>query len=498
MKLTKYFLLTIITLGMFSCSEDFLNKAPEDSVNTENFYLTEADAIAAVNGAYQPLQWPKLYNMRMWTTDIMAGNSIVGAAGGTDGIETQDQANFVTATDNQGVLDLWRGPWPGILRANLVLKNVPDMDIGDNIKNRVLGEAYFLRAHYYFILVRFFGDVPLVLEPVDPGGDLRPARTAKSLVYDQIIADLEDAAELLPPREQYTGANIGRASKGAAYGMLAKVHLTLGNWQKTADYCDEVKTLGYALADNYGDNFDPIKENGIESLFEVQYVKNAGYSFWDNENQSSWLSTFTGPRGANMVEGGWGWNQPTQEFVNAYESGDLRKDVTVLYEGCPKFDGMDYKKSYSYTGYNLRKFLVVKSIANAYDNNPLNFPVLRYADVLLMKAEALNELGKTSEAQLPASNDNATLNKVRARAGLGNVSGLNQSDLRMKILHERRMELAFEGQRWFDLIRINGGQYGIDFLQSVGKTNITTKHLLFPVPQKERDANPNLSQNPDY
>ncbi len=498
MKLSKYFLLTIITLGMVSCSEDFLNKAPEDSVNTENFYLTEADAIAAVNGAYQPLQWPKLYNMRMWTTDIMAGNSIVGAAGGTDGIETQDQANFVTSTDNQGVLDLWRGPWPGILRANLVLKNVPGMDISDNIKNRVLGEAYFLRAHYYFILVRFFGDVPLVLEPVDPQGDLRPARTAKSLVYDQIIADFEKAAELLPARDQYTGANVGRASKGAAYGMLAKVYLTLGNWQKTIDYCDEVKNLGYALSQNYGDNFDPTKENGVESLFEVQYVKDAGYGFWDNENQSSWLSTFTGPRGANMVEGGWGWNQPTQEFVNAYEAGDLRKDVTVLYEGCPKFDNMDYKKSYSYTGYNLRKFLVAKSVANAYDNNPLNFPVLRYADVLLMKAEALNELGKTTDAQLPASNDNATLNKVRARAGLGNVSGLNQSDLRMKILHERRMELAFEGQRWFDLIRVNDGQYGIDFLHSIGKTNMTTKHLLFPVPQKERDANPNLSQNTDY
>jgi hypothetical protein len=280
--------------------------------------------------------------------------------------------------------------------------------------------------------------------------------------------------------------------------MLAKVYLTLENWQKAADYCDEVKTLGYALADNYADNFNTEKENGIESLFEVQYVKNGGYGFWDNENQSSWLTAFTGPRNAGMVEGGSGWNQPTQEFMDAYESGDLRKDVTVLYEGCPKFDGKDYKKSYSFTGYNLRKFLVPKSIANSYDNNPLNFPVLRYADVLLMKAEALNELGKTTEAQLPASNDNATLNKVRARAGLGNVSGLNQPDLRMKIQHERRMELAFEGQRWFDLIRVNGGQYGIDFLHSIGKTNMTTKHLLFPIPQKERDANPNLSQNTDY
>jgi len=498
MKLKIYFILISATLGILSCSEDFLNKAPEDTVNTENFYLTEADAIAAVNGAYQPLQWPKLYNLRMWTTDIIAGNSIVGAAGGNDGIETQDQANFVTATDNQGVLDLWRGPWPGILRANLVLKNVPEMEIRETIKNRVLGEAYFLRAQYYFILVRLFGDVPLVTVPVDPGGDLRPSRTAKALVYEQIISDLENAAELLPPREQYTGSDIGRASKGTAYGMLAKVHLTLENWQQTVDYCDEVKDLGYTLAANYGDNFNPNKENGVESLFEVQYVKDAGYGFWTNENQSSWLSAFTGPRGSNLINGGSGWSQPTEEFVNNYEPGDLRKDVTVLYDGCPKFDGMDYDASLSFTGYNLRKFMVVKAIANAYDNSPLNFPVLRYADVLLMKAEALNELGKTTEAQFPASNENATLNKVRARAGLGNVSGMNQSDLRIKIQHERRMELAFEGQSWFDLIRVQGGQYGIDFLHSIGKTNMTTKHLLFPIPQKERDANPNLSQNLDY
>ncbi|MGB4415791.1 MAG: RagB/SusD family nutrient uptake outer membrane protein [Paludibacter sp.] len=498
MKLNKYISIAMLAVMMTACSEDFLNKAPQDTINTVNFFQTEEDAIAAINGAYQPLQWPKLYNMRMWTTDIIAGNSIVGAGGGTDGIETQDQANFVTATDNQGVLDLWRGPWPGILRSNIVIKNVPNMNISESVKNRVLGEAYFLRANYYFILVRFFGDVPLVLEPIDPAGDLRPFRTAKADVYAQIIADLTTSIELLPQREQYSGNNVGRASKGAAVGMLAKVNLTLGNWQNTVDLCDQVKTLGYTLSPNYADNFDPTKENGVESIFEIQYVSDAGYSFWDNENQSSWLSTFTGPRGSNMVEGGWGWNQPTQEFVNAYESGDLRKDVTILYEGCPKFDGVDYKKSYSSTGYNLRKFLVNKSIANSYDNSPLNFPVLRYADVLLLKAEALNELGRTAEAQLLATDDNATLNKVRSRAGLLNVTGLSQNELREKILHERRMELAFEGQRWFDLVRVNGGQYGIDFLQSIGKSNMTSKYLLYPVPQKERDANPNLSQNTGY
>ncbi|MGQ1889550.1 RagB/SusD family nutrient uptake outer membrane protein [Thermophagus sp. OGC60D27] len=488
----KYLFIITIFLGLVACGEDFLTKAPLDSINTGNFFETEDDAIYAINGAYQPLQWPKLYNMRMWTTDIMAGNSIVGAGGGDDGRETQDLANFVTTADNPGVLDLYRGPSPGILRCNTVIKNVPGMEIDETLKNRIVGEAKFLRAHYYFIMVRFFGDVPLILEPQEPGDDLRPFRDDKALVYQQIIADLGDAKKVLPTKSEYSDADMGRATKGAAAGLLAKVYLSLGEWQNVVDLCEEVAALGYELNDNYADNFSVNTENSKESLFEVQYVGGAGEDFWANENQASWLSTFTGPRNSGMVAGGWGWNQPTQEFVDAYEDGDLRKDVTVLYDGCPQFDGMEYDPSYSVTGYNLRKFLVSKSIADAYDNSPLNFPVLRYADVLLMKAEALNELGRTTEAEAP-------LNEVRNRAGLDDVaSGLSKEAFREIVLHERRMELAFEGQRWFDLIRVDNGQWGLQFLQSIGRVNATEKHLLLPIPQKEIDANPNLEQNPGY
>jgi len=487
----KYIILILVTFMSVACSKDFLEKAPLDSINTANFFQTKEDAITAINGAYQPLQWPKLYNMRMWTTDIMAGNSIVGAGGGTDGIETQDEANFVTTTDNPGVLDLWRGPAPGILRCNIILQKVPDMNIDKDLKNRIIGEAKFLRGLYYFILVRFFGDVPLITVPQEPGDNLRPQRTDKAKVYEQIIADLTDAEQLLPPRSDYSGNDIGRASKGAAAGMLAKVYLTLGQWDKVVSLANEVESLGYALNPNYADNFDVNNKNSVESLFEIQYTANAGEDFWSNENQSSWLSTFTGPRNSNMVAGGWGWNQPTQEFVDSYEPGDLRKDVTILYDGCPQFDGMDYDPGYSTTGYNLRKFLVPKSIAPSYDNSPMDFPVLRYADVLLMKAEALNNLGKTTEAEAP-------LNEVRARAGLPAVTGLSQADFKVKVLHERRMELAFEGQRWFDLIRVDNGDYGLSFLHSIGKVNATSKFLLLPIPQKEIDANPNLTQNPGY
>lgn len=486
----KYIFIVAAAVTISSCKK-YLDKAPLDSVNTENFWSTESDAISAINGAYQPLQWPKLYNLRIWTSDIWAGNSIVGAGGGTDGIETQDIANFVTSTDNAAALDIWRGPSPGILRCNLVLQNVPRMSIDAALKNRILGEAKFLRALYYFDLVRLFGDVPLITEPVVAGDDLRPFRTDKAIVYDTIIQDLTDAMNLLPLKSSYSGADVGRASKGSATGLLAKVYLTLGEYQKCADLCAQVTALGYSLNANYSDNFNPLTKNSNESLFEVQYSGATTYSFWSDENQASWVSTFTGPRNADFVGGGYGWDQPTQEFVDAYEPGDKRKDETILYEGGPEFDAKVYTSSYSVTGYNLRKFLVPKSISPDYNTSPADFPVLRYADVLLMQAEALNEIGQTTQAETP-------LNEVRARAGLGEVHGLSKDAFREKVLHERRMELAFEGDRWFDLIRINNGQYALDFLHSIGKVNATSKNLLLPIPQKEIDANPNLLQNPGY
>lgn len=492
MKYIKISLIFLLSLTIVQCSDDFLEKTPPDTINIGNYPTNEEELITLVNGAYQPLQWPKLYNMRMWTSDIFAGNSIVGAGGGEDGIETINLANFVTNTANEGVLDLWRGPWPGILRSNIVLTAAPGLDIDSEIKNRCMGEAYFLRANYYFILVRFFGDVPLITEPQNSSSNLYPGRDPKAEVYAQIISDLENAIELLPGKEQYADADKGRASKGSAVGMLAKVHLTLGNWQQVVTLTTQLEGMGYSLNDNYADNFNPATENSNESLFEIQYVDNAGYDFWSNENQSSWTSTFMGPRGSGMVAGAYGWNQPTQEFVDQYEPNDARKDVTILYEGGPLFDGLAYDASYSFTGYNVRKFLVPLSISPTYDNSPLNFPVLRYSDVLLMKAEALNELGQTAQAETP-------LNAVRNRAGLDNItSGLSQAAFREVVLKERRIELAFEGHRWFDLIRVNNGQYGLDFLHSIGKTNATDKHLLLPIPQIERDRNPNLSQNPGY
>lgn len=279
--------------------------------------------------------------------------------------------------------------------------------------------------------------------------------------------------------------------------MMADMYLTLAPnhkeyYQHVVNLCDSVTALGYDLTRcDFSDNFNALVNNGPESIFEVQYSGNTEYDFWGNNPQSSWLSTFMGPRNSNFVAGGYGWNQPTEEFMGQWEKGDKRKDLTVFYEGCPDYEGNVYKSSYSYTGYNVRKFLVSKTISPEYNTSPANFVVYRYADVLLMKAEALNEMGQTAAAAEP-------LNIVRRRAGLPDVSGLSQDEMREKIIHERRMELAFEGHRWFDMIRLDHGNYAIKFLKSIGKNNVNKVRLLFPIPQTEIDANPLMKQNPGY
>ena len=300
---------------------------------------------------------------------------------------------------------MWRSPWVGIGQCNILIHALEGKELQKrSIRERSLGEAYFLRAHYYFVLVRLYGGVPLRLQPFTPGEPTAIARASTDEVYTQIISDCTRAIDLLPAKSELDDENVGRACKDAALTMMADIYLTLAPnhkdyYQKVADLCNQVTALGYDLSKcKFADNFDATLNNNPESIFEVQYSGNTEYDFWGNNPQSSWLSTFMGPRNSNFVAGGYGWNQPTEEFMSQWEEGDKRKDLTVFYEGCPDYEGNPYKKSYSYTGYNVRKFLVSKTVSPEYNTNPANFVVYRYADVLLMKAEALNELGQTDAA----------------------------------------------------------------------------------------------------
>ena len=500
MKNLRILIISAIAAISASCS-GFLDSFPPYAVDI-NVSVSDSVAIALTNGCYVPLQSSNLYNQRIWSLDIIAGNSEVGAGGGEDGIETVQCANFAADASNAFALYIWRSPWVGIGQCNTVIQSLTGEgnQTSEAVGLRCLGEAYFLRAHYYYILVS-----PLILEPHEADDDIASERSSLDACYQQIIKDCRQAISLLPEKRSYSGDNYNRASRDAALCMLADILLTYHpeeNYSEVVSICDQIAGLGYDLTQcDYADNFGIRAENSPEALFVVGYSGDTQYDFWSGDNQSSWLSTFMGPRNSNMVAGAYGWNQPTGEFMSQWEDGDLRKDVTVLYEGCPAFDNISYNDSWSNTGYNVRKFLVSKSDSPEYNTNPSDFVVYRYADVLLKKAEALNGQGLTEEACEP-------LNIVRSRAGLPDIETLlpdgmqlntpeGQEWMKERIIHERRMELAFEGHRWFDMIRIDNGEYALEFLEGLGK-NVTRDRLLFPIPLTEMDSNDLMEQNPGY
>lgn len=497
----------LLSLGLLllstGCDKEFLEKQPKNDLAAENFYKDEADAQRALNGAYHGLQKSGCFRLRLWTLDIVAGNSIVGAGGAGDGQETQQMANFATTTANPGVADIWSTHYQTILAVNVVLDRVPAISMDAAKRDAILGEARFLRALCYFDLVRLFGKVPLILTQQTTREGLNVGRTPVADVYQQIEQDLTTAEQVLPTQ----AAIVGHATKGAAKGLLAKVYLTQNKWTQAAAKAQEVVSSGtYSLNPSFAANFDANTENGPESLFEVQYAFDPNSNGFSGDAVCNERSEFMAPRSANITPGGgFGWNQPTAEFVRQFEAGDRRKPVTVFANG-DQLGSFTYSSNSSITGFNTRKFVVPISSGaqTAFANDPLNTVVLRYADVLLMLAEARNEQGQSADALGP-------LNLVRTRAGLPALSSTSQPTLRDAIMKERRLEFAFEnGEWWFDLIRSkdnSGTVRALSFLPTlgapndqygVGRGNISAKFLLLPIPQNERDNNSAIDQNPGY
>ncbi len=484
------FVLVLTLLG--GCTEKYLDVQPTDAVTDLNFYKTETDAIQATNAVYSELGKAGQYNRALWGIgEVMSDNSTTGGGGGGDGFETQQLDNFNIPATNILTTRLWGGCYVGIGRANIVLAKVPGIaDMSADIRKRCLGEAQFLRAKYYFDLVRAYGDVPLVTVPPANLDQARLPRSAAAQVYAQIVQDLTDAIGNLP--EAYTGANLGRATKWAATGLLAKVQLTRGDMGEAARRAREVINSGkFQLWTAYADNFKVENENGKESLFEVQFVSGLngyvfdGLGFVGNE--------FFGPRGQGLVpQGGYGFNVPEPDFVNGYETGDTRREATIWKPGDRYPDGRTQPASLpgSPNGYNCKKWFVGKVNTNIWDS-PLNIPVLRYAEMYLILAEAV---GPTAEGL------NA-VNQVRRRAFGVDLNSPSPKDLTAStadftaaVQRERRYELAFENDRWFDLKRT--GKL-VATLRATGKP-IKDFNVLLPIPQTERDANPNLTQNAGY
>lgn len=488
MKKLPFYLTTVVLLFLTSCS-GFLDKKPLGQLTSDNFFQTEEHAIWATNAIYNHLRsWEVHVFSYIGLTDIISDDADKGSTP-TDGNFLLEIDDFSFDPGNIAFSNVWSGYYQGIYRSNLVIQELPEMeDIAPETAARLLGEAKFLRAYFYFNLVRWFGEIPLIMKPLGPD-EYKQEAVASSLVYDLIISDLTEAIAALPARSTQLAENQGRATKGSAQSMLARVYLTLGqNTEAEPLLLSVINSGDYALLDNYGTVFLPEGENSSESVFEVFTValETGGGGSQYNEVQ--------GVRGTPNL--GWGFNRPSDDLTASYEPGDPRREATILYVGEVLPDGSDVVQdnpNIFNERYNQKAWVPDHPLGNG--NGPGNIRIIRYADVLLMAAEVLNENGKTTEAL-------QYLNQVRARARRNNpfilqdITETNQSTLRQLIWKERRSELAMEQGRWFDLLR--QGRV-VEVMQAVGKPTQNSKHELFPIPQTEIDLSGGLlKQNTGY
>ncbi len=499
----KNYLTIIIGLILFfiqpSCTETFLDRTDPTKIAYDKFYSNKEEIVQAVNGIYGLLQG--IAGEQYMLNELISDNTTVDF-----NPDSRSEANSTEAfefwTLNPAVVDInsvYTQYYYAFHNINYSLLKLKNTTIADADKNESEGQLKFLRAYLYFELTQYFGDVILLTEPLDaPSKAWDYSREPQEQVYTQIENDLIDATSKLPIN--YNGKNIGRVTKGAALTLLGKVYLTTKQYAKATETLKQVLPLGYNLLPSYADVFDPQKKNGAESIFEVQFQGG------NNLGEASGFVYVFSPRLSKDAITGWpqsntqGWNIPTNDMVAAYEESDLRKDASVGLDFISPVTGkvVPYIKKYAHP----------HSIHGQTDDN---WPVLRYADVLLMLAESINEQGgPTSEAY-------GYLNQVRQRAGLDPISGLNQQSFREKVLHERRVELAFENWRWFDLKRTKTPAELTQFLNAYAareKANPTVDRqgvpfgnmdyvfeeheVIFPIPYNEILVNNKLAQNPGY
>jgi hypothetical protein len=475
----KILILFTLAGAIYSCTK--LGENPSGFIVKEQFFKTQADAIAGVTAVYgslvsdpgeQPMYGREInFLADMTTDDLSAGPSAINP-----NVRALSSITY-TATDDR-LQVLWRQFYTGISRANVAIDNIPAIPIDTVLSDRLVRESKFLRALFYFDLVRFWGDVPLVLH--DPAStnlsSLKTNRSPAADVYKQIIADLKDA-ESLPPT--YTGANSGRATSGAAKALLLKVYLTNKDWTNAIAMAQQIINgpYGYGLFANYADVFNKATKNGKEHIFSAQFESNGGLG-----NSSTLMGAAFAGFGSNVPA-----DIPADSSVyKQFSSTDTRRSVTFYQSLVNPATGVTMVFPSFYFG----KY-VDRSVLLTPSQSSINFPILRYADVLLMYAEALNE------AQGPVSDAYSSVNQVRNRANTGDLTpGLSQSDFRDSLYAERRREFVQEAQRWFDLVRT--GRLVQSVSKVAAKTNISAKNYLFPIPQSEISLNPGLTQNQGY
>lgn len=500
MKNTTYSLLILLSAAMLGGCKGFLEKEPLTSVTTANFFQTEEDALRALTAAYSTLQYDGQLtpsgHFRWFWGDIVSDDSEKGGSGPNDAASLFRLENFEGRPANELLAAEWRADYDGVYYANVVLQFVPDIEMNPFLKARILAEAKFIRAYMYYQLVTVFGGVPLVTKTLSPSEDLIPRATEEE-IWAQIESDLKAAIPDLPMRSEYRPEDLGRVSQGAAQAMLLKAYVWQKKWQDAATVAKEITDSGqYSLVPNYRDIFTEAGENGPESVFEIQYM-NRSNGDWGRFEEGTLTNVFQRARGDF---GGYGFNIPTQDLVDEFETGDPRLGFSIFKEGDVMGDRGTFTKDK--TGYPhdyyARKYFINRSeeapTGDANVNGPSNDRVIRYADVLLMYAEAAYHTNDEARAR-------SLVNQVRARARGTNSSILpdvtaSGNVLLGAIYHERRVELALEGHRFFDLVR--SGRAG-SVMRAQGFNFVDGVHERFPIPELEIQlSNGVITQNPGY
>ncbi|TAJ14460.1 RagB/SusD family nutrient uptake outer membrane protein [Marinilabiliaceae bacterium JC017] len=474
----------MLTLG-FACSDDFLDVPPHGEMLPPDYFSKDENVpVELVNAIYNKmLGWGQHSFSWLGVSSITSDNADKGSDPGDTGNDKKQLDDWTFNADAISFEELWENNYGGIARANQALNIIPDMTVEENLKKRLEGESRFLRAYFYWNLVRMFGGVPKIDKVPDPSNeeDVINGRTRATAeeIYDLIISDLKVAYEALPVAYS-SDADLGRATKGAAATFLAKVYLYQKNFSEVKRLTDEVMGFGYDLVDDYATIWREVGENSIESIFEVQ---------------ARGITPFKGIEGyavSQMVRNqlGWGFNTPSQSLADVYESGDVRREATIIFPGETMWDGLQIISNPPNPMYNEKAYFskTHETFEGDWETNK-NLRIFRFAEVLLMKAEAENELNNP-EAALKA------LNRVRKRAKLGDIEEEGKDALRLIIWKERRVELAFEHDRTFDLRR--QGRAG-EVMRAHGKNYVDGKHDLFPIPQRQIELSGGLlTQNPMY
>ncbi len=518
-------------LALTGCN-DWLSEPTPGSTKLEDFFVSGDACEQVINGCYAPLAWE--YNNRYFSEwfigDIASDDALKGGQNIADGADAYDIDNFKTNANNNILLDYYRAKYQGIIRCNLALKQVgayePDKTISESERDRLLGEAYFLRAMYYFQLVRVFGGVPLVHDVLDSSDRWQQPRATAEKVYESIVEDLKNAEKMLWAKSAYPAEDLGRATRGAARAMLCKAYLYMKNYDEAYTWGklfvdEEYKAGEYSLCPVFTDNFTLAGENGPESIFEIQYAEDptSDYGEGFGFTRGTFSVILTRPRMSSLGgNSGWGWNHPTQNLYDEFEPGDTRREAAV---GVPDAAGLQ-ETEVNYLGspyYNNKTSMSEGGTFPSLDHHsrgPLNYRLIRASDALLLFAEAALESGKDLDGAKWALEEV----RARARANSADPAALPEfpgylgyvddaASLRSAIRHERRVELAMEGHRWFDLVRWgiaaqvmnkDNGTYGSNETEEARAEManfIAGKHELFPLPSEEIALNP-MDQNPGY